>query len=141
MHRLPPKLCGVGCQDGGLVSIPADLPVPSSNNPSGSSFQDNRVFREGSSDSPLSEWPCFGPAGLKGKAKAEASRFIFPLSDEGWRSGKKKKAFRLLDVGIIDIPIPSLPEPPASGSWSQPSTSSAPPPFSGSTPPFFFPFS
>ena len=38
-----------------------------------------------------------------------------------------------MDVGIIDIPIPPLPDLPASGSWSHPSTSSAPP-FSGSTP-------
>ena len=134
VRGLPPKLCGVGCQGGGLVAIPANLPVPPSFNSSRSSFQDNKVFRKGSSNCPLSEWPCFGPDGLKGEVKATASRFIFPLSDKGWRSGKKKEVLRLLDVGIIDIPIPSLPEPPASGSWSHPSTSSAPLPFSGSTP-------
>ena len=38
-------------------------------------------------------------------------------------------------MGTLDIPIPSLPERPASGSLSQPSTSFAPPPFSGSAPP------
>merc|ERR1712055_373637 len=134
VRGLPPKVCGVGCQGGGLVAIPANLPVPPSFNSSRSSFQDNKVFRKGSVNCPLSEWPCFGPDGIKGEAKATASRFIFPLSDEGWRSGKKKKVLRLLDVGIVDIPIPSLPEPPASGSGSQPSTSSAPLPFSGSTP-------
>ena len=74
------------------------------------------------------------PRWSQGRGKATASRFIFPLSDKGWRSGKKKEVLRLLDVGIIDIPIPSLPEPPASGSGSQPSTSSAPLSFSGSTP-------
>ena len=37
-------------------------------------------------------------------------------------------------MGTLDIPIPSLPERPASGSLSQPSTSFAPP-FSGSAPP------
>ena len=50
-------------------------------------------------------------------------------------SGKKKENLGLLEVGTIDIPIPSLPERPASGSVSQPSTSFAPPPFSGSAPP------
>ena len=73
------------------------------------------------------------PRWSQGRGKATASRFIFPLSDKGWRSGKKE-VLRLLDVGIVDIPIPSLPEPPASGSGSHPSTSSAPLPFSGSTP-------
>ena len=56
------------------------------------------------------------------------------LSKERMISGKKKEIWWLLEVGTLDIPIPSLPERPASGSVSLPSTSSAPPPFSGSTP-------
>ena len=128
LHRLPPKLCGMGCQEGGLVSLPADLSVPPGHNPARSPVHDFEVPREGSSNSPFPEWPCFGPNGLKGEAKKKASRVIFPFSDEGWKNGKKKETLRLLDVGIVDIPIPPLPEFPASESGPHPSTSSAPPP-------------
>ena len=71
----------------------------SSNNPTGYSFQDNRVNKEGSSNSPLSEWPCFGPDGLKGKAKAVAYRVTNSLSDERGISGKKKENFTITGGG------------------------------------------
>ena len=74
--------------------------------------------------------PCFGPDGLKGEVKQQLpdSYFLFQMKEK-WK--EEEESLRLLDVGIVDIPIPSLPDPPASGSWSHPSTSSAP---SGSTP-------
>merc|ERR1712055_1269629 len=134
LHRLPSKMCGMGCQEGGLVSLPADLSVPPGQYPARSPAQNFEVPREGSPNSPLPEWPCFGPNGLKGNAKEEASRFIFPFSNEGWKNGNKKEVLRLLDVGMVDIPIPPPPEFPEPEAGPHPSTSSAPSPSPSSTP-------
>ena len=128
LHRLPSKVCGMGCQEGGLVSLPADLSVPPSRYPARPHTQNSEVPREGSSNSPVSEWPCFGPSGLKGHAKAEASRFLFPFSNEGWKNGKEKEVLQLLDVGMVDIPMPPPSWFPDPEPEPQPSTSSVPPP-------------
>ena len=78
---------------------------PSSNNPSGYSFQDNRVNKEGFSNIPLSEWPCFGPNGLKGIHKSSSLQSN-SLSNERMIKGRKKENLSLLEVGTLDIPIP-----------------------------------
>ena len=96
------------------------------------------TFRDGTAHSPFPEWPCLGSAICQSKDNAATSRFLFSLSNEKWGNGGKKQVLRLLDVGTVDIPIPSPLEHAASGSMSLPSTSFASAPFSGSVSPAHF---
>ena len=135
MHRQQPKVCGMGCQGSGLVSFPASLSFPPSSYSRTASSQNLQVFRDGSINSPLLEWPCFDSVGFQSKVNAATSRFLFPILDDRREDGRKKEVLRLLDVGILDIPIPSPPEHAALGSMSLPSTPFASSLVSGSSAP------
>ena len=110
MYRQQPKVCGVGCQGSGLVTFPASLSFPPGSNSRTTSSQDNEVLGNRAVNSPLPEWPCFGSPSFQSKVNAATSRFLFSLSDDRRKDGRKKEVLRLLDVGILDIPIPSPPE-------------------------------
>ena len=134
-HRQQPKVCGMGCQVNGLSSFPASLSFPPSSYVRTVSSQNLEDFRDGSISSPLLKWPCFGSINFRSKVKAATSRFLFPSPEDRREDGRKKEVLRLLDVGILDIPIPSSPEQPALVSLSPPNTPIASSLVSGSSSP------
>ena len=72
---------------------------------------------------------------FQGNVNEATSRFLFPILVDRQEDGRKEEVLRVLDVGILDIPIPSPPEHTALGSMSLPSTPFASSLVSGSSAP------
>ena len=62
-------------------------------------------------------------------------KFLFSVSNGKRRDGFKKEVSRLLDVGLLDIPISPIPEQLVPSSVSLPNTPSVSSPFSDTVPP------
>ena len=116
-------MCGGRCHESRLVKLRSNLSFSSNDSFRRPSSQ-NREVPGTSLDNSSSYWPCIANFRVKGQDQNEAPGFLFSFPDTSQRSSSYKKyVLRLMDVGMVNIPLSLAQEPRTRAHTSPPSRS------------------